>query len=97
MSTAVKDNRRAMPAKKPVPIDSYSGRISARMRELRERLGYTVAELAERLNKRLPKNRRIANSTLHGWDSGVRKVDPDYYPELAAALQVSVRQLMPDE
>jgi len=95
MIAATKYIRRAMPAKKPVPLDTYSGRISARVRELRERLGYTVAELAVRLNSRLPKSRKIANSTLHGWDAGTRKVDPDYYPELAAALQVEVRQLFP--
>ncbi len=86
-----------VPAKKPVPTDSYGSRISARLRELREARNWTVAELAERLNRRLPKDRRIANSTLHGWDSGSRNVDPDYYPELAAVFQLTVRQFMPSE
>jgi transcriptional regulator with XRE-family HTH domain len=96
MAVAMKNGRATMPAKKPVSTDTYSGRISARVRELRELRGYTVADLAKRLNGRLHKSRRIANSTLHGWDNGTRKVDPDYYPELAAALQVSIRQLFPE-
>lgn len=86
-----------VPAKRPVPTDSYGSRISARLRELREAKGWTVADLAERLNRKLPKQRQIANSTLHGWDSGSRNVDPDYYPELAAVFQMTVRQFMPIE
>lgn len=89
--------RRAMPAKKPVPTDSYGDRISARLRELREAKGWTVADLAERINRRVHKDRRIANSTLHGWDSGSRNVDPDYYPDIAAVFQLTVRQFMPQE
>lgn len=97
MAAMATKNGRAMPAKKPVSTDSYSGRISARLRELREARGWTVAEVVERLNRHLPKDRRIANSTFHGWDSGARKVDPDYYPELAETLGVGVRSLMPND
>jgi transcriptional regulator with XRE-family HTH domain len=95
MTLMASKNRRAMPAKKPVKIDTYSGRIAARLRELREARGWTVADVAERLNRILPKDMRLANSTLHGWDAGDRKVDPDYYPYLAAVFSMSPRSFMP--
>ena len=95
MVAVARQNRRVMPAKKPVPTDTYSGRIAARLRELREAKGWTVAELAERLNRSLPKDMRVANSTLHGWDAGTRKVDPDYYPAIAATFGLTVRGFMP--
>lgn len=96
MLTASKD-RRAMPAKKPVDTSQYSGRIAARLRELREAKGWTVADLAERLNRSLKPDQRIANSTLHGWDAGDRAINPDYYPALAAVFGMSVRGFLPAE
>lgn len=89
--------RRAMPAKKPVPTDSYSRRIAARMRELREARGWTVADLAERVNRALPNSMKLANGTLHNWDNATRKIDPDYYPVIAAAFGLSTRGFLPAE
>lgn len=97
MVAAVSKTGRAMPAKKTVKTDSYSGRIAARLRELREARGWTVADVAERLNRTLPKDMMLANGTLHNWDNGTRKVDPDYYPYLAAVFGISPRSFVPAE
>ena len=102
MATAVKQNGRtskgaAVPAKKDVDTSHYAGRIAARLRSLREAKGWTVADLAERLNRILPKEMRIANSSLHHWDSGGRNIDPDYYPYLAKLFGLSVRGFLPPE
>lgn len=96
MAMVAKQNGR-VPAKKPVNVEGYAGRIAARLRSLRESKGWTVAELAERLNRSLKPDDRIANSTLHAWDSGNRNVDPDYYPAIAAVFGLSVRGFLPAE
>lgn len=98
MVAILNQNRRAkMPAKKPVATDNYSGRVAARLRALREERGWTVADLAERLNRQLPKDKRVANSTLHSWDNGSRTADPDYYPAFAKVFGLSIRGLLPSE
>lgn len=86
-----------VPAKKEIDESTYSGRIAARMRELRTAKGWTVAELLERVNTALPKADRIAQQTLHNWDQGKRKIDPDYYPAIASAFGLSTRGFLPSE
>jgi transcriptional regulator with XRE-family HTH domain len=86
-----------VPAKKDVDESTYSGRIAARLRKLRTDKGWTVKDLRERLNRTLPASMRLKPSTLHGWDAGDRKVDPDYYPALAAVFGLSVRAFLPTE
>ncbi len=86
-----------MPAKKEIDPTNYSGRIAARMRKLRTEKGWTVADLHERLNRVVPKEMKIAGSTLHGWDNGDRKVDPDYYPALGEVFGLTVRAFLPSE
>jgi transcriptional regulator with XRE-family HTH domain len=86
-----------MPAKKEIDATNYSGRIAARLRKLRTEKGWTVADLHERLNRVVPKEMKIAGSTLHGWDNGDRKVDPDYYPALGEVFGLTVRAFLPSE
>ena len=95
IATMLKNTRRAVPAKKPVPTDTYSGRVASRLRTLREDRGWTVADLAERLNRLLPEEKRIANSTLHAWDNGSRTADPNYYPALAKVFGLTVLGFLP--
>jgi transcriptional regulator with XRE-family HTH domain len=83
----------SMPPKVEIDTATYSGRVSARIRKFREERGWTVAELASRINHRTALS--LAKSTIHGWDNGSRKVDPDYYPEIAAAFGLTVRKFLP--
>lgn len=84
-----------LPAKKPPKAgSSYSHRVSVRIRELREERDWTVAEVTDRLNRILG-SEAVAASTVHGWDNGSRKVDPDCYPALARVFGLSVRQFVP--
>lgn len=85
----------SMPAKTEIDTSTYSGRVAARLRELREARGWTVAELQERINTRIAKARRVAQSTVHGWDNGSRKIDPDFYPVLASVFGKPVRSFLP--
>lgn len=86
-----------MPPKKEIDISTYSGRIAQRMRDLRAKKGWTVADLLERVNRDLPEDARIAQPTLHGWDQGKRKIDPDYYPAIASAFGLSIKGFLPTE
>lgn len=95
MTTAVATMGGSMPPKSDIDTSTFSGRVAARLRELREAKGWTVAELQERINNRLAKERRVAQSTVHGWDNGSRKIDPDLYPLLASIFQKSVRTFIP--
>lgn len=87
----------SMPAKKAPDQSTYSGKIAARIRQLREAKGWTVAELQERLNTRVPKAMRVAQSTVHSWDSGGRSINPDYLPAIAGAFGLTVGGFMPKE
>lgn len=87
----------SMPAKAEIDERTYSGRVAARLRELREAKGWTVAEVQERINAGLRKDKRVAQSTVHGWDNGSRKIDPDYYPLLAQVFRLTVRAFLPAE
>jgi transcriptional regulator with XRE-family HTH domain len=86
-----------VPAKKEVDESTYSGRIAARLRKLRTDRGWTVKDLRERLNRNLPKDKRIGASTLHCWDAADRKIDPDYYPAIAHVFGMTVRAFLPTE
>jgi transcriptional regulator with XRE-family HTH domain len=97
MGTAVAKMARSMPAKTEIDTSSYSGRMAARLRQLREAKGWTVAELQERINTRVPKARRIAQQTVHSWDSGRRIINTDYLPALADCFGLSIGGFLPKE
>lgn len=88
-------NRAAMPSARDVDTSTYSGRIASRLRTLRGDKGWNVAELTKQINARLQAGERVAQSTVHGWDNGNRKIDPDYYPLLARLFGLSVAEFLP--
>ena len=94
MTVASKMGR--MPAKKPVPArGTFSRKVSARLRALRDERGWLVNDVADKLARILPDGMEIATSTLHCWDNGSRKVDPDYYPYLAKVFGVTLGEFLP--
>lgn len=85
----------SMPAKAEIDTSTYSGRVAARLRALRESHGWTVADLRRHINARLPKEQQLAVSTAHSWDNGTRTIDPDFYPLLARLFGLTVRKFLP--
>ena len=74
--------------RKTIDTSTYTGRFAARLKELREKKKLTVEELAEKSG--------IPVQTLYCWESMSRTPAIDRFPELAKALGVKVRFLMPN-
>jgi len=74
--------------RKEVDTSSYTGRFAVRLKQLREKAGLTVEQLAERSG--------IPATTLYKWESSTRTPAIDRFPELAIALKVKIRNLLPD-
>jgi ribosome-binding protein aMBF1 (putative translation factor) len=94
MTTATKDNRRSPKKGRGVgrarvepDISTFSGRVAARIRALRDKHGVSVEELATRTG--------IEVATLYRYENGHRKPDPDLYPSLAKAFGLSIAAFLP--
>ncbi len=61
-----------------VDTSTYSGKLAARLRQLREAKGLTVDELAGKAG--------IEAKRLYHYEAGARSIDSDLYPALAKAL-----------
>jgi transcriptional regulator with XRE-family HTH domain len=64
-----------------VDTSTYSGRIAARVRELRERKGYTVEKLAEKVG--------VDIKAMYAYEQNARTIPPDLYPKVWKALGCS--------
>lgn len=82
----------SMPAKKPPDTTTYSGRLGARLRTLREDRGLTVERVAELMTDY---GYDISTPTLYHWENGRRQPSIDALPYLAKALKVRIVDLMP--
>ena len=78
----------ARPRKK-VDSSTYPGRFALRLRMLREKAGLSVEELAEKSG--------IPRRTLFNWEGGERSPSIEQFPQLAEALRVKIRSLMPEK
>lgn len=67
---------------------TFRGRVAARIRARRERLGKTPAQAADAVGIPLP--------TWRNWERG-RRLPLEALPLIAQALSCGVRQLLPDE
>lgn len=85
----------AMPSEREIDTSTYSGRVAARLRTLRKERDWTISTLTEAINRRLKGDAKVAASTVHGWDNGNRKIDPDYYPMLATIFGLTVADFLP--
>ena len=81
--------RRMARPRKAVNTDTYTGRFAVRLKSLREKAGLSVDELAEKSG--------IPAQTLYCWERSSRTPAIDRFPELAEALEVSIRTLLPKE
>jgi ribosome-binding protein aMBF1 (putative translation factor) len=57
---------------------TYSGKIAARVRELREAKGWTVQDLADRIG--------VTDGAAYAYENGDATIPPDLYPKLAKVL-----------
>jgi transcriptional regulator with XRE-family HTH domain len=73
--------------RKEVDTSTYSGRFAVRLRALRDKTGMSADAFAEKHG--------FARTTYYGWETGVSVPSLDVFPQLAEALGVTVRNLMP--
>jgi transcriptional regulator with XRE-family HTH domain len=78
----------ARPRKK-VDTGTYTGRFAERLKKLREKTKLSVEEFSVKSG--------IPRTTLHNWEQGIRNPPFDILPQLADALGVKVRILMPEK
>ena len=74
--------------RKEVDTSTYEGRFAARLKELREKAKLTVEELAEKSG--------IPDKTLYSWEAATHMPTVVKLPELARALKVKIRNLLPE-
>jgi len=78
------------PARKEPDTSTYSGRFAVRLRNLREKAGYTIEGLAEALE--------ASPSTIYSWESGTRAPNVADFPIVAEILKLKkTRDLFPNE
>ena len=75
--------------RKELDTSTYPGRFAMRLKMLREKAGLSVEELAEKSG--------IPRRTLFNWESGERSASIEQFPQLAEALKVKIRLLMPEK
>ena len=76
-------------SRNPIDTSTYSGRFAARLKELREKAGLSVEQLAERSG--------IPKRTLYNWESGIRQPLFKQLPQLAESLRVKIGKLFPEK
>ncbi len=80
-----------MPAPKPISLDTYRGRVAARLRKLRN--GRDVERLVGAMAKAGFEIR--TSRTYYNWERGDTDPPIEAFPSLAKALRVSVHDLFP--
>lgn len=75
--------------RKEIDQESFTGRFAVRLKTLREKAGLTVEELGEQSG--------IPYKTLYRWEAASRSPSIDRFPQLAEALGVKVRTLLPEK
>ncbi len=73
--------------RKEIDTTTYEGRFAARLKMLREKAGLTVEELAEQAG--------ISKTTLANWERCTGSPVNEVLPQIAEALGVEVRTLLP--
>jgi len=81
-------------------LNTYSGRVAARIRELREARGWSLDDLAERLKQNgttIPVSSLYAYEVGRRGDGTGRDIPVDLYPAIAAVFGKSIRSFLPAE
>jgi len=81
-------------ARKAINVGTYTGRIAARIRELRDKNGVSVVDLYETV-KDAPGVRSLEQ--FKQWERGASPIHVNAIPALAEALGVKISKLLPKE
>ena len=77
------------PARKEPDANTYAGRFAIRLKNLREKAGLTVPDVAEKVG--------VTPTTIYDWESTKTQPKISVLPKLAEALGVTIRTLMAPE
>lgn len=80
--------------RKQVDLKTYSGRVAARLRTLREEKGWTVDETVQRLKRA---GLAVEAPTFYQWESGHNAISLEHVPALASIFGKTVRSFLPAE
>lgn len=84
------------PKRKQPNLKTYTGRVAARIRFLREKAGITVEEFAKRVAEF--SGEKVSVFTAYAWENGNSTPNIKMLPAIAYALQVKkARLILPDE
>lgn len=81
------------PARKEPDVSTYSGLVSQRIRELREKKNLTTDDVARLIAEA---GFSTTSSNIRHWENGTSRPNLDAMPYLAAVLGVRVSQCFPD-
>jgi len=87
-ATAMSPNR-----DRPSDLSTYRGRLGAAVRKRRKALGLSQGALAERLAQH---GTDVSVPALSTYEGGKRPIQIDDLPAFAAALETTVKKLLPD-
>lgn len=73
-------------------LDTYSGRLGARIRKQRAALEMSVESFVTALKSR---DVEVENVTVYAWESGRNPIPLNAVPAIAATLRVPVLDLLP--
>jgi len=84
---------KTMPRKQKKPdTRTYSGRVAARVREVRESQNKSVQDVLELLADR---EVHVSEAAWYHYENGSRTLPPDLYPHVAAVLKMPLAVLLP--
>lgn len=66
-------------------METYSGRVSAKIRSMREKAGLTVEDVVKKMQKN---GYSVSVPTFYKWESGERKFNLDAIPAFAKSLKI---------
>ncbi len=75
-----------MPARKALNMDTFEGKLAARLLELRENAGLTQAQAAEKIG--------IATGLLYAWENGRKQPPLRRLPIVAEVYGVSIGDIL---
>lgn len=77
------------PVKKEPDLSTFPGRVAARLRELRGKAKLSQGELAEKIN--------VKQTAISNWENAANMPPIERLPDIARALNTSIRNLLPKE
>ena len=75
-------------------LDTYQGRVGAAVRARRVAIDMTVEALRDKL---AAAGFDVSTDTVYAWEQGRGKMPVNVLPDLAAALSVKLKKLLPDD